>query len=149
LHRDLKPSNIIVSDRDEVKVIDFGISARLASTDPDRTDSSEKSVFLGTPAYMAPEQLLMQPLDERTDVWAIGMLTYEMLVGRLPFRAKTDFFARAGVLSKEDSATWRDVESVSPMAVPCLQRALAWERDSRLGSAHEFASMLCGTREAS
>jgi serine/threonine-protein kinase len=88
VHRDLKPDNIfLVNDDDEalVKVLDFGIAKRMDSTSPKVTKSG---ALVGTPAYMSPEQFQSGPVDHRADLWALGVLTFECLLGRRPFRAK-------------------------------------------------------------
>ncbi len=87
LHRDLKPSNILVSEADgraRVKVIDFGIAKVLdAGVAEPHTRTGQ---FVGTPEYMSPEQLAGEDLDTRSDVWALGVVTYELLAGVRPYR---------------------------------------------------------------
>jgi eukaryotic-like serine/threonine-protein kinase len=92
VHRDLKPENIILTQRvsqaDFVKVLDFGIAKR-TELDPESLRLTRSGVVLGTPPYMSPEQFAGQPLDRRSDVYSLGVTTYEMLTGHLPFQAKT------------------------------------------------------------
>jgi len=85
VHRDVKPANVLVSDDGRVKVTDFGI-AKAASGD----DLTTTGTVLGTARYLAPEQVRGDPTDARVDVYATGLLLYEMLVGRLPFTGDTD-----------------------------------------------------------
>ena len=83
IHRDIKPSNILVPANSPVKIADFGIA---------RTDSSDLTVVgdvLGTPAYVAPEQLRGDPVDNRSDLFAVAVVLFEALTGVKPFRAKT------------------------------------------------------------
>ena len=83
VHRDIKPSNIMILQNGDVKVADFGIA---------RIDASEFTLvgdLLGTPAYMAPEQLSGAPVDHRTDLFAAGVILFEMLTGVKPFRGKS------------------------------------------------------------
>ncbi len=94
IHRDLKPSNVLVvtqSDKAVPKIIDFGLAKAMAQRLTDKTMFTELGVLLGTPEYMSPEQadLLEQNVDTRTDVYSLGMILYELLVGALPFDMKT------------------------------------------------------------
>jgi hypothetical protein len=87
LHRDIKPGNVLFADRDTVKVADFGIAKVLTESDSQQTSVG---TFVGTPAYMAPEQFTGRGLGPGTDLYALGVMTYELLSGRLPFDATTD-----------------------------------------------------------
>ena len=78
VHRDLKPSNVLVSFRGEVKLTDLGIAK-------DLSEESDGLGVVGTPAYMSPEQVLGDKLDFRSDLFAFGIVLYEMLTGRRPF----------------------------------------------------------------
>ena len=84
IHRDVKPSNIYVLPNGAVKVMDFGIAWMEGGVTTTRTGE-----VLGTPAYMAPEQFSGQPIDHRVDIWAVGVILYELLAGRRPFDART------------------------------------------------------------
>ncbi|MFG2044048.1 protein kinase [Dactylosporangium sp. NPDC048998] len=84
VHRDVKPANILIGDEDRVKVCDFGI-ARI--TDRAQTALTAPATVIGTSAYMAPEQVLGEPADPRTDLYALGCVLYAMLIGRPPFVA--------------------------------------------------------------
>ena len=87
VHRDLKPSNVIVGGDGEIKVLDFGI-ARLLSHGTTVTTSGETSTgggFVGTPAYAAPEQMVSSAVDERADLYALGVILFELCTGHRPF----------------------------------------------------------------
>ncbi len=93
IHRDLKPSNILVAIQDGVavpKIIDFGVAKATARSLTERTMYTELGVLIGTPEYMSPEQAEMsgQNVDTRTDVYSLGAILYELLVGALPFDPK-------------------------------------------------------------
>jgi len=92
IHRDIKPSNILVTLHDGVplpKVIDFGISKAIEGRLTDNTVYTQLHQFIGTPAYMSPEQAEMSGLDidTRSDIYSLGVLLYELLVGCTPFDA--------------------------------------------------------------
>ena len=94
VHRDLKPENVILIDRagekDVVKLVDFGIAARTESADRAKEQKlTQQGMVLGTPPYMSPEQFTGKALDARSDVYSLGIMTYEMLTGQLPFQAET------------------------------------------------------------
>ena len=94
IHRDIKPSNVLVSIQDEkpsVKIIDFGVAKAISHTLTDKTIFTEQGQIIGTPEYMSPEQAEMGAvdIDTRTDVYALGVLLYELLTGALPFDRKT------------------------------------------------------------
>ncbi|MEJ2207367.1 MAG: protein kinase, partial [Gemmatimonadota bacterium] len=82
VHRDLKPANVMLTDRGEVKLLDFGVAKLASGEHLTRTGST-----LGTLSYMSPEQLSGEEADHRSDLWALGVILYEMLAGRQPFEA--------------------------------------------------------------
>ena len=93
VHRDLKPDNIVLIERagqkDFVKVLDFGIAKRAKEEDKNEQRLTKQGMVLGTPPYMSPEQFTGRPIDARSDIYSLGVMTYEMLTGRLPFSAET------------------------------------------------------------
>ncbi|WP_455385128.1 protein kinase domain-containing protein [Acidihalobacter prosperus] len=82
VHRDLKPGNILINEHNVVKVVDFGVAAAVDGTD---TRLTRTGLLVGTPRYMAPEQVLGKPVDERTDIYSLGVIFYEMLTGSSPY----------------------------------------------------------------
>ena len=92
IHRDLKPSNVLVSEeggRPLPKIIDFGVAKAVALPLTERTAFTDQGVLIGTPEYMSPEQAALSPdIDTTTDVYSLGVLLYELLVGALPFDPK-------------------------------------------------------------
>ena len=115
IHRDLKPSNILVTvqdDRPVPKIIDFGVAKAITQHLTDRTLYTEQGVLIGTPEYMSPEQAEMTELDidTRTDVYALGVVFYELLTGALPFDGKA--LREKGV--EEIRRTIREVDPPRP-----------------------------------
>lgn len=116
IHRDLKPSNVLVSlidDRPVPRIIDFGIAKAMAQPFSDGSLYTELGLLVGTPEYMSPEQAAMSSdVDTRSDVYSLGLLLYELLVGRLPF--DLDSFRRGGL--DDMRHTIQDAESPRPSA---------------------------------
>ncbi len=82
VHRDLKPANILINDDDLVKIVDFGLAAAARKADSRLTKSG---ILVGTPTYMAPEQVRGRTIDSRTDIYTLGIILYEMFVGQAPY----------------------------------------------------------------
>jgi serine/threonine-protein kinase len=85
IHRDLKPNNIMINDDSELKIVDFGIAAASQSSD---TKLTKTGLLVGTPTYMSPEQVLGKEVDEKTDIYSLGAIIYEMATGRPPYSGK-------------------------------------------------------------
>src|SRR5215472_666483 len=136
VHRDIKPSNIMVLQDDRVKVADFGIA---------RIEASEFTIvgdLLGTPAYMAPEQLSGSPIDHRTDLFAAGVILFEMLTGVKPFRGKS-ITEIMSLMEKRGPEDIRVLNPALPESLkPALGKALAFDPGARYGSAAEFSAAL-------
>lgn len=138
IHRDVKPANLVVLRDGRIKVADFGIAqfrtANLLQT--------EAGVMLGTPAYAAPEQLRGEPVDARSDVYALGMVLYEALAGAPPFRAGSILELAAKVLRDSPPAIVEIRPDLPAALVEILNRALARDRAERWPGAREMAAAL-------
>ena len=82
IHRDLKPANILINDSGLLKIVDFGVAAAAKSGD---TQLTKTGYVIGSPKYMAPEQILGKKVDERADIYSLGVIMYEMLAGNPPY----------------------------------------------------------------
>jgi serine/threonine-protein kinase len=85
VHRDIKPANILVNDDDEVKIVDFGLAAAAIQGDSRLTKSG---ILVGTPTYMAPEQVRGRAIDTRTDIYSLGIVMYELFTGKPPYKGE-------------------------------------------------------------
>ena len=142
VHRDLKSLNIVRSAEGRIKVLDFGLARKLAGdplaetvvTDQSRVDLTAPGVIVGTIAYMAPEQLRGEAADARSDIWALGVVLYELVTGRLPFAGQSAFDISSSILSKPPAPLPRGV----PMPVrAAIEKCLEKDPKRRYQSARE------------
>ena len=147
VHRDIKPANILLDRRGEPRVADFGVALALSAARSERLTATGLSV--GTPSYMSPEQLTGDAdVDARSDVYALGMLAYEMLTGRTPFEGGSLASVMTRVLTQAPQPV-RDIRPEVPIWVAAaVERALAREPDERFPSAAAFAKALVAGAEA-
>ncbi len=137
IHRDIKPANLMRLPNGTVKVMDFGIARLLGSSRLTQTQHT-----IGTAAYMAPEQIRAEDVDARADVYALGVLLYELLTGRVPFQSESFFeVMQAHVLQAPPPP--RQFASALPEALEAvILRALAKNPDDRFSSAAAFREAL-------
>jgi serine/threonine-protein kinase len=88
VHRDIKPANILVNDENVVKVVDFGLAAAASEGGADASRITKSGILVGTPTYMAPEQVRGRAIDTRTDIYSLGIVMYEMYTGKPPYKDK-------------------------------------------------------------
>ncbi len=138
IHRDIKPQNLLLDGSGVLKVMDFGI-ARLADA---QSNLTEVGMIIGTPAYMAPEQMLGETVDERTDLYAAGVVLYECLTGRLPYQADSPIMLVAKQLREEPQPPTAFNPDVTPALSALVLRLLGKAPGDRPASAAELATLL-------
>jgi serine/threonine-protein kinase len=126
IHRDISPDNILLSRQGSVKVVDFGI-AKAAGVSP----HTQTGVLKGKLAYMPPEQLRNEPLDRRADVYALGIVLYELLTGFKPFRATSEAGMLQAILSEPEVPVEQRRSDVPESLQRILARAIAKDRERR------------------
>jgi non-specific serine/threonine protein kinase len=141
VHRDLKPANVMLT-RDGAKLLDFGL-ARLRQSEPeparggDSETLTQTGVVLGTLPYMAPEQIEGREADARSDIFALGVVLYEMVSGERPFRAGSRAGLITALLSSDPAPLGTLQPSVPPLLVRAIERCLAKDPDERWQSARD------------
>ncbi len=135
VHRDLKPENIMVDDNDHIKLIDFGIASDSASR---RLTYANFTAALGTPNYIAPEQVKGKRGDGRTDIYSMGVILYEMLSGKLPFSGPTPLAAMNDRLLNHPVPPRVADPSISSQLQEILYRALERDPKNRYAHAQNF-----------
>ncbi|MFI5089502.1 MAG: serine/threonine-protein kinase [Terriglobales bacterium] len=136
VHRDLKPENIMVDAEDRIKLIDFGIAANVGSR---RITFAKLSQTMGTPDYISPEQVRGKRGDARSDLYALGVMLYEMLTGKVPFTGPNAFVIMNDRLLNNPIPPRQIDPAISPQLQEIIYRALEREPKNRYASAREFA----------
>lgn len=136
VHRDLKPENIMVDSEDRIKLLDFGIAMK---EDARRLTFVNLSATLGTPDYIAPEQVKGQRGDQRSDIYATGIMLYEMLTGQVPFAGPSPLAAMNERLLHDAPAPRELNPEITPALQEIIHRALEREPRHRYSTASEMA----------
>jgi serine/threonine protein kinase len=140
LHRDITPSNLMLSPDGRVKVLDFGLSKILAEGARDTSRSHRQTgegMIVGTLDYLSPEQALGSPLDERSDLFSMGIVFYQMLTGAHPFSGASVTQMVAKMMTKE-ADPWPEPDLVPESLKQIVARALKKEPSERYGSAGQM-----------
>jgi serine/threonine protein kinase len=146
VHRDLKPDNIMLverdGERDIVKLLDFGI-AKITSGEGGRGEAlTQAGVVFGTPEYLSPEQAMGESADGRADLYAAGVILYEMLTGRRPFEAESKVAIVSMHLTQRAMPITKVVPDIPQVLERVVERAMAKERSARFSTATEFFQAL-------
>jgi hypothetical protein len=160
VHRDLKPANIMIcrdpdaddgAGADQVKILDFGLARIVGDRNLTLADTMPSTIggVVGTVTYMSPEQIRAAPdVDLRSDLFAVGIILYEMLAGSYPFQGDTPLAAALSIVESEPAALPASgPNGVQPAIAAVIFRALAKDRDARFQTAEEFADALRGALE--
>jgi len=154
VHRDIKPENIMLRSDGYVKVLDFGI-AKLAEQELPPTMPRDEALLLvetnlgsvlGTVRYMSPEQACGAPVDERTDIWSLGVVLYEMVTGYAPFTGDTPQDVMFAILEKEPPPLTRHIVHALTKLQQIVSTTLRKDRGQRYQSAHELLEALKALR---
>ncbi|WP_394823980.1 serine/threonine-protein kinase [Pendulispora albinea] len=149
IHRDLKPANVLLRDGEHAFVVDFGMAKII--TGPGGTGTTaltSHNMVFGTPEYMAPEQARGDELDERCDIYALGVILYELLTGKVPFRGSSPLNVLTAHMTMDPPPLDREASGIPPALASIVYSALAKSADERYASASDLARALEHARHA-
>jgi serine/threonine protein kinase len=135
IHRDIKPANLMLTRDGEIKIADFGAALLLTS---DKT----QLMGVGSPAYMSPEQIQLDALDHRTDIYSLGVVMFRLLTGRAPYEAESSYALTHKILHGETTGVRTLRPALPPRFDQIVTRAMARDRNDRYATWQEFAQDL-------
>ncbi len=139
VHRDIKPGNLMINGRGAVKIADFGIALSNHDLSKKLTTTGE---FVGTPGYLSPEVCLGKPVDQRSDIFSLGIVMFEMLTGRMPFTDESPLGLMLEVVKAEIPDVREINHDVDPEIARILDRMIAKDPNERYQNCHELVAEL-------
>jgi len=134
IHRDIKPANIMITSKGDVKVTDFGIARVISGADT----IAQTAAVLGTASYLSPEQAQSQPVDQRSDIYSLGVVLYEMVTGRPPFSGDSPVMVASKHVLEQPTPPSKLNSDVSPALEAVIMKAMSKNPDNRYQDADEL-----------
>jgi serine/threonine-protein kinase len=138
IHRDIKPANVMITSKGDVKVTDFGIARVISGADT----LAQTAAVLGTASYLSPEQAQSQPVDQRSDIYSLGVALYEMVTGRPPFSGDSPVMVASKHVLEQPTPPSKLNADVSPELEAVIMKAMAKNPDNRYQDADEMRADL-------